>query len=1106
MIMRFLLVLICLFPAAHIAAQPAVLFVGSVHNAYVVKPLAAQGFAVDLCPAGKLADKLAGGRFNVVVGCTLNAADRQAAEAFLGRGGGVFLCNPESPYSNRDWTAMNQWLTAQGAQPRWESLLDTDPANLVSDVMGCKLSYTSRVSEPVSEGVTGVLTLVWNGTTGVEPPMSMDFGPDWTVVVRGAESLKGVAEQRNDPVLQPWIPKELAAPGPALMGIRQVGPGRLAVVGIREHWLFTSPGNCPTTSVMLSEGAGGRPSDWLKVFANTFRWLAEPSLKAGFGGATTPPQVLDPSVEVWPPPPVTNWHGENGVGQDEPQNDGLIGARTAISGGTGNVAEWVTAAKAAGLKFLVFLEDNAKLDQAGWDKLVADCKAASDPGFLAVPGLVFEDAQGDHMYAFADEVKCPRPSMLTPDRRLATTQQMRSRAWFDYNNEYMQQNVIAGWWNHAANFMKPVDYKLYNSFPIETAVDGKPVDHAMADYLYLTSLGGCQAPLAFEMMTRPDQVANRAAHGWRVVSHASLSALNGNWHRGAYSFSGSGAQYITNGPRILVWSAPACLSDSHGEWWRPDQWEWRVRLRVASDAGLKTVTLHDGDKEVFRRWLPAGAKNFEQELVLAQGRQRGLSLEVEDEQGRRAVSGAFYNRALIMEEFFCSDRCNFLGNARLKGRDGNQTWTQVSMQANMGITPSKGLLDLSASPAVNLTLSAPTLPIDGAPAGFPTYRLNFGPRVPGELPNLFAWPRNVLVGPELSVGQADIVAGYDPAEVKAEKTPLGYPYEQPQDGWGNSWGSWHHLVPTRKVTGWQRMTACNWLVGGFRIGWQDTRLQAKDVIPLGDQGLWVTEFRGELWRGAEKIAGYDTAHAAGPFTRGMYATLEDKGGAVVLIGTGNDLAYAYSKGALTLYFRPNKPALAKGDPIAYRVAYAGAGYGTTTARMVDFAHKYGVAEPGKPGYALKVGGGKLLDTYLMLHLDAGGQSAEAAIGKADLGALLPVCVEGLNDNWSVILQDRRRAWPNIRAIPVYEGRAWAELDPYEGDIDAFLGHPVVADKAEVKLLVSWQEPGAWFVEAHNPTDRSLRCHLSIGRGWKLFRFDERLELAPGTSRTWRVRE
>ncbi|MFP4057264.1 MAG: hypothetical protein ACLF0G_10390 [Candidatus Brocadiia bacterium] len=1088
--------------------RPAVLFVRGVHSRYVVQPLHELGIAVDACKADELAERLATGRYNVVVAGTLDDAGRKAVDAFLARGGGALVCNPEAWSETARWTATNQWLARHGARPRWEVLQDSDPGNVVKDVMGCRLSWSDRVAPPADEGVRGVLTLLWHGTTGCEPPMSFDIGPAWKPVVRGSESLQFVPSKRHDEHLQPWKPAGPPEGAPVLMALRQAGKGRLAVLGVRRYWLFAPPSNCPTTEAMLTAGAGGKPSDWLRVCANAFRWLARPSLDAGMGGAATPQDLLHPPVQVWQKRPLMEW-GERKPPGDQPQTAGLVGARTALSSGSGTVADYAAAARAAGLQFIVFLEDSLAMDGAGWEKLVAACEAASDQGFAAVPGLTYEDAQGNHLYAFADNVKFPQPGMLLADGRLATTQTMRSRALFDYVNEAMRQKIISGYWRHGENVLHVADYKLYNSFPIVAFVDGEAVDAwepGIAAYRYLMSIGGCQAPLAFEIMTAPDQVAERAREGWRVVAHRGPSELRGKWHHGAWSFSGSGSQYVTRGPRILAWQGPNRLTFPRGEWWRPDLWEFRVAFRAAAEAGLRTVTLYDG-QDVFRRWLPDGARTFEKTLVLANCQQRGLYLEVEDVRGRKAVNAEFWNRNLVMEEFFCSDRCNFLGSCRLRTKDGRQVWTQVSFKGNMGITPSKGRLDLGVQPAVCLTTDSPTLPIDGRPMGFPTVALRFRVEPPGELDTLFAYPVTALVSPEIAIGQADYRLGYDPAEKGAEKTRLGHPYEQPQHGWGNSWGSWHRLVPAQVLDGWSRTYACNWLTQGFRIGWHETDAPLKKAVSLGQEGLPVMDASMPGWRvyrGGKLVASPDAPSAAGAFERGTFATYGDRGGSVVVAALDGPLRYSLRKGRLALHYVPGQRELAAGERIRFRVGFAGAGYGTTEADTVDFAHKFAVARPGQPGYAAEVTRGKVLDTALVWRLEAEDGAIEAKVPKTPMPGFLPLCLEGLNDHWSVVLLDRGREGPNFRSLPRREGRAWAQLDLTEGDLDLFVGHPVVCDQPRVRLLVAWQQPGVWFLEAHNPTDQPFETTLETNEGWDLFDFTQRVRLAPGTSRTWEV--
>ncbi len=224
------LVLLPLFWPGAVAgeARPAVLFVGGIHADYAAKPLHAMGVELDTCKQGQLAERLATGKFNVVVAGTLNDADRKAAQDFLAQGGGVFVCNPEAWSESKNFTATLEWLAEVGARGRWEIFQETDTKNLATDIMGCRLFWTSDVAPPVNDGVKGVLTLTAASTTGWEPPMSFDLSPDWRVVVRGAPSTKSVPAERNDVYLRPWIPRPSVRSDGGLVSLCWAADGRSA--------------------------------------------------------------------------------------------------------------------------------------------------------------------------------------------------------------------------------------------------------------------------------------------------------------------------------------------------------------------------------------------------------------------------------------------------------------------------------------------------------------------------------------------------------------------------------------------------------------------------------------------------------------------------------------------------------------------------------------------------------------------------------------------------------------------------------------------------------------------------------------------------------------
>jgi hypothetical protein len=309
------------------------------------------------------------------------------------------------------------------------------------------------------------------------------------------------------------------------------------------------------------------------------------------------------------------------------------------------------------------------------------------------------------------------------------------------------------------------------------------------------------------------------------------------------------------------------------------------------------------------------------------------------------------------------------------------------------------------------------------------------------------------------------------------------------------------------IEGYSRTYAANWLTQGFRLGWHETRATLKAPLALKPgNGLRVMYVGGDwkLHRG-----GRSAEVLQGKFERGTLFTLEDAGGSVVLLPMDGPIGYLWrpgTNGGVELLYQPAKLELAREETIAYRVAFAGAEGGLPTERILAFGEAFGAAQPGKTAYAPQLKRGKQLDNYLVWRLDGQGEAIEARLRKTAMPGFLTVSVENLRDNWSVCLADRLRARPNFRALPVRDGRAYAQLDLTEGDSDVFIGHPVVADNPAVKLLVNWQEPGRWFIEAHNPGETPVTARLKSVSGGPLERFDETVTLPPGSSRTWTCAE
>jgi len=84
--------------------------------------------------------------------------------------------------------------------------------------------------------------------------------------------------------------------------------------------------------------------------------------------------------------------------QPEPQIRGIFGAQSQRGGGSGTVAEWAKAARAAGLDYIVFTDDPNAHTAATYADLVEQCKANSDDKFAIVPGFGVNDINGVYRF------------------------------------------------------------------------------------------------------------------------------------------------------------------------------------------------------------------------------------------------------------------------------------------------------------------------------------------------------------------------------------------------------------------------------------------------------------------------------------------------------------------------------------------------------------------------------------------------------------------------------------------------------------------------------------------------------------------------------------
>jgi len=107
--------------------------------------------------------------------------------------------------------------------------------------------------------------------------------------VRGSRSTSSRTFQHGegaDPAKVAAAPVGTYPSAPVLAACRQVGKGRIVVLGITPEYLIDEPATRALDRVVYDKGLKGVKSDGAALVVNSLRWLAEPSTALdGFGGA-----------------------------------------------------------------------------------------------------------------------------------------------------------------------------------------------------------------------------------------------------------------------------------------------------------------------------------------------------------------------------------------------------------------------------------------------------------------------------------------------------------------------------------------------------------------------------------------------------------------------------------------------------------------------------------------------------------------------------------------------------------------------------------------------------------------------------------------------------
>ncbi len=1124
--------------------RAAVLMEYGAHADWVARPMTEAGFEVGVCDFREIAARLDTGRYNVVVlgryriprhtrqgEIAVMEAVVAAVERHVSRGGGVFACVPVD--EQMPFHILFGRFGMEALMLRIVQSSDTcDNGHMIR---------ASAVAEALGEGVSGVWFPANMGLAAATRPLRAT-SEGWKVALAAKPDSRTEALE----IVGYGLPGEnhegYHASVP-LIFMREVMPGRLVFCGIPGGYNIFSPNNYPMGRQLLTDGFEGEKSDFLRLFLNALRWLAEPSLAdVKIGGAGTDPEALIPQVQRFPADPPVLWAGAPFPPDSRPIK-GLIGARTAYSSGRGTPDDYVFRAKAAGHDFIVFLEDFEALDKAKFEALKADCERLSTDSFLAVPGYTIADLVGSRYFQYGYTIGLPLPDILSEDGRTlankpgnnprnSSVEQVHFALVF---GEHNQMRVRRGTYRHADSPKTILQNRMNDSIALITWEDGRVIEDARDRYGMLADKGLRLIPTALTFMSAPEDFDRAAESGWLnwILEPYDLmrdkvmrkhfapelewwgmideEVINSPRYRLDCWQYGHPFQSISNGPVVRAWTMsasdrdPSWRAPDHeipptGDWFRVDVVHMRLRIHVTSEIGLREVRIYDGEV-LFRRWQCDGERTFIRELDLVHHQQRQLWLEASDARGGTVMTSDYASLRLDWCEFYCADRNNPLAIGYEKderglayGWSGNTFLTYNPMQWG-GSSPYLGkwwftgdaIFPVPADPVRDIST-----PTDGGVCAPGT-----GILVKLELPALSPPERGLMVNTGQEMISTDVaISGF--------VCDNGYDPEAPYFFGGEQGFGLYGMFPTRYVR-----VRRQGVIFRPRPHSLTTKLYQYNMSFKRDPGLTQPLFMGWTSRGDHVLHRSDGS-SVDMSGSGPVAERWRRGEAIVSRQGGSRPAIFLNDGADLLLSRLNRGDRDVG--LALPIDQLPGPNATTSIRIVAIGGTHEHCDRdlydqirrdmglcGAPVYSLEMEQGEVRSQRLFLEMDAQSSDGVAfTIPRTDLPMALPMIVHGLCDRWPVFFVDRGlNRW---RPLGILEGTTYATLDTSSMDWRVFIGHPLTATHRALILSLAQVGERAWRLEVHNPTTFMINADIAVSPYFRLLEWEGvSVSLPPGVS-------
>jgi hypothetical protein len=1027
---------------------------------------------------------------------------------------------------------------------------------------GGNLAYSSNLApaSDLSAVAGGTLTA---GVTGIWYPVDrvynnsltipLDISSAWVPLVRGTAT--SFAVPVNDfryakvPGNKPRATQthaggfEYSEQAPAIAAVRQYGGARVAVFGTWPIFHFGNGTKWQFNRIVLDSGVVPKSesvllrSDYGKLLANTFDWLAQPTLASRNLFRTDKNKLsypslsdLDLSEKTWTETAVA----QNVVAFDRQTNlyRGLIGLKSTFSGGAATIADFVTEAARSTdggpVDFLVFLEDYQHVKSRFRDFLdevekvnARSCPSPASCQVRALPGYIIEHNLGGQMFFFGelDETSLV-PSEYVMNDVLILQQGCDDRgvcdpstfdagkasqvfSWTLRNFAKKQAGFARFKGPRVSTGLKIQDLRGYGSVAVlnyeQRAEELELVEDATDQYLVSAAGTLPASPIAYAPISSTTAL-RRAVAGHRGLTYARATGLADVTTALAWWDNSSPRHVVaSDGPVIELWTRSGVIYTEAADDGIPGRSLAILPLRVtAENRKLMTVDVYDGER-LIRRYRPNSSR-FEERLLISGALQHTLTVIAESSDGRRAVvAPSLTRKASGRQVEFCSDRLNDCDAGRLY-RGPNPGSPQVLEMP--GLVPAIGGVSWDGGPASKVAPFYLTLNGRLEPAGGPALSTDMMHQIPA-----LSFADEGVVGmrshgvenitSKLPVNNATQAWGPKSSApvtyvnsnriyVRPSLRPeLSFFTRYPERAGPTMIVFRGRIFPAGEVTGLQSAQLMSTasppgIEPGSMLIWKRSLRDPVETLPR--EGSMV----GGQRQPVRKTISIDYGGWFGVYSPTGYQGTQimlNRSEPIVVEIDGEMMQFFSSALQLAATYGPEAPFSYELLSLAFHGSVPVVTDPSIIERQMEYLNSDSSAQVTR-GEIFQGGAGicsvRARDSAV----------AMTATRRKDVWVPLPVRVVGLNQRWSagILMNKGHRSSPIYTAGPRYRALAFDErgevhfpLPAWLADQDVWAGHPVVASgRGSEELIIEVTQAGSpdvWAIEVHNPTESDIEAQL-----------------------------